>query len=103
LSKSKKNGSQYVTHSQCSETMSPIISDLKTIKNALVGENLLGGLVNQVSTMATKLDQVITEVDNAKNEKKEKKKISSAWKIAALSAFSALLGILLGHLLDVFW
>lgn len=100
-----KHDSSYVTHAQCSESMSPIVDDLKTIKNALVGQDLRGGLVNQVSTITTKLDQVISQVNeanhNAKNEKKEKKEISLRWKLAAFSAIGAILGILIGHLLDL--
>jgi hypothetical protein len=46
---------EYVTKADCAKNMAPINSDLLTIKKALVGDDLRGGLVQDVTYIKTTL------------------------------------------------
>jgi hypothetical protein len=47
----RKNDPQYVTRSECQQISTSIREELKTIRIALVGENMRGGLVKDVADL----------------------------------------------------
>lgn len=56
----KPSNPKYVSAEQCRQRQTlcstEVKAEIKTIKNALVGEDMQGGLVKQVTVMKTKLD-----------------------------------------------
>lgn len=42
------NPSKFVTHAECAKTVESVKLELKTMKNALVGEDMRGGIVKDV-------------------------------------------------------
>jgi hypothetical protein len=82
----KKGNADCVTHAECSQTMEPLLKEIYAIKNALVGPDLRGGLVNQVTGIQNKLDDVI-------KEREEQKKTNLKYKILTVSLAFTLIGI----------
>lgn len=92
---------KYITIEECQKCNGDLKDDLKTIKNALIGENMRGGLVQQVNELATTLQDLITDKSDEKKDVDDKKVRSQRWKIAAFTAFAGILGIFLGHFLQL--
>ena len=74
---------KYVTKSDCSDKMGAaaaqrtvILSEIATIRRALIGEDLRGGLVKDVEKLNGKVDQI---AENGKNSAT----LLNRWKIAA--------------------
>lgn len=94
----KKRNPGHVTHAECARISGDIKSDLKTIKTALVGEDLQGGLVKKVNDLKNEQEKnnelIQLVVDNNKKEKKQKQELSRFWKVtiggALISSFGTL-------------
>jgi len=98
---------------ECQKRLDEMKDDLRLVKSALVGTDMRGGLVNQVNTLSERLSDIITTqklTDNHRDaEKKEEKQDKRAgmdratrWKISIVGVISGLLGVIIGHLLDLF-
>lgn len=55
MSGKKENDPAYVTRRECTTMMQPLASDVKTMKNAMVGEDLQGGFVKTINDMKIEL------------------------------------------------
>jgi hypothetical protein len=75
--------------------MDPLRSTLETVKNALVGENLSGGLVQQVNNLNIRVANLITQGNEQKLQNKEKRENLLKWKLAAVGFAAVVIGYLL--------
>jgi len=98
----KKYDGGCVTRQECVEAMEPLRNTLETVKNALVGQNLTGGLVKQMSDLSNKVTNLITQREEEKSEKKEKHEETLKWKMAALGLAASFLGFLLEFVFNHF-
>ncbi len=64
MSKRQKNNPGYVTKVDCAEITSGVKGELKTIRIALVGEDMQGGLVQKVGTLQNTVDNLKKEREN---------------------------------------
>lgn len=86
----KKDNPGFMTHSECNSIMTPMMADIKTIRDALVGTDLRGGIVKDVADMKSGLkighnSAILTE----------------RRKIALAGVIFSLVGIIAGHFLDI--
>jgi hypothetical protein len=91
----KKHDGSCVTRLECAEAMEPMRGTLAEIKNALIGKDLTGGLVQQVNNLNSKVENLITQWNEQKEKNKEKRAANLAWKLAAVGFASAVIGIVL--------
>ena len=104
-----------VTHEECAKCNASLTDDLRTIKVALVGEDLRSGLVHEVSVLSLTLSGLIHRIDEDKacvqkstdvkrdkdqKEKDTKRESSTRWKIMAFTTFAGFIGIILGEILS---
>jgi hypothetical protein len=97
----------YVTHSECLVCSTELRVDIKTIKEALVGKDLLGGgMVQELSDLkrqfATVIEGHITDKADTKAKDALKHEDIVKWKIAAIAGGFSIAGIVLGALLAKF-
>lgn len=57
--------SSYVTTADCAAAMGPMVSDMKTIKEAIVGPDLRGGIVKDVADLKVQVSGIIKGEDIA--------------------------------------
>ena len=92
MPKDEDNPSPYMTRSECLSQRRPIRADITTIKKALVGEDLRGGIVKDCSDMKKDLKAVKKSINDANNKKEKKQELSLKWKlgltVALIGAFS---------------
>lgn len=55
--KAKKNPSGCVTHAECAKIVTKFNGELQTIKNALIGEDMRGGIVKDVAEIKNGLNR----------------------------------------------
>jgi hypothetical protein len=117
LSNPKNNPKDgFVTRTECALVSAEIKRDLDTIKIALIGSDMQGGLVNKVNDLSNKVvdlslsvkDRQNTEkqerVDDQQERRAEKTAKKAAWsneKVALIGVTGGLLGIVLGHFLNL--
>lgn len=85
----KRYAKAYVTEEICAKRVSEMKTDLATIKKALIGEDMRGGIVKDLADLILKF-----------NANEESKETSLRWKLIVFSAVSALLGTVLGIIID---
>lgn len=82
-----------------------MLKDIATIRDALVGTDLRGGIVKDVADMKSQLATMQCEEREEKTEKKKATKnkaiIMEKYKFAFISLGLTLIGIVVGHLLDI--
>lgn len=54
---SKKDDPRYVTQAQCAKQVKEVTRELETVKIALIGEDMRGGLVKDVQYIKTMVDK----------------------------------------------
>lgn len=64
----RKKDSPYVTKAECAETSGQIRDEISIVKKALVGEDLRGGLVKDVSDMKNDLKDMKKYINNQKTK-----------------------------------
>jgi len=64
----RKNNPAYVTKVECAEISGQIRNEISIIKKALVGEDLRGGLVKDVSSMKNDLKDMKKYINNQKTK-----------------------------------
>lgn len=83
---------KFVTRSECQSAMSRVATDIDTVKCALVGKDLRGGLVKDVADLIGKVDHII-------QANQESNSIRLEWKLAIFGAIVtsiiALVGIVI--------
>lgn len=94
MPRQKKNDC-YVSRQECDGAMEPLRSTLETVKNALVGENMSGGLVQQVNNLNIRVANLITQGNEQKLQNKEKQEKNLKWKLAAVGFAAIVIGYLL--------
>jgi hypothetical protein len=81
---------RYVTKGDCREAMSSVATELGTVKKALVGDDMRGGIVKDIAGLNGKVDDLI-------KAKQCGDEISLKWKLAifsaSISSILALIGI----------
>lgn len=95
---SRKKESKYVTLDDCARFRAEIRGELQTIKNALVGEDLRGGIVKDLATLRSTLESLQKSLDDMKGSRlsgKEKAAIISA----VIMALGSIIATILSHLL----
>lgn len=106
MSARKRKNGPCVTHEECAQAMEPLRTTLQDVKNAIVGKDLRGGLVQQVNNLDNKVTNIVTEFEaeraDAKKENEEKRKENFRWKLAALSFAFSFLGFLLEYAVNHF-
>jgi hypothetical protein len=89
-----------VTVEECQKCNNLITDDLKTIKTALIGEDLLGGLVFQVNEITASLqllkEKASAQAGHDEKEKDVKRESSTRWKLAVFTVVSGLIGVFIG-------
>lgn len=74
-----------VTKADCDVRMAPLGKSIDTIEKALVGDDMMGGLVGEVHEVKAKVDSLIKD-----------KEISLLWKLAIFSTgFTAFVAIVI--------
>jgi len=63
--------SEYVTKDDCVKSMAPIQSDITTIKKALVGDDLRGGIVKDVADIKATLKNTSSQNNGGGLDKKQ--------------------------------
>lgn len=71
-----------VSKAECRQRMAPLVADVGTIKRALVGEDMRGGLVRDVSDMKQELTGILYD-------RRKRESTRTMWKIAAFSAMAS--------------
>lgn len=61
--KSDGNPHQFVTKAECGQISSDVKGELKTIRVALIGEDMQGGIVKKVSDIQNTVDNLKSERD----------------------------------------
>jgi len=99
----------FVSRAECAAISTDLKADLKILKHALVGDDMRGGMVKDISNLTNKVDGIVANrvTDNtARQEEKKnellKTELSLRWKIAlgvaALGSLTAVIVEIL-HLL----
>jgi F0F1-type ATP synthase assembly protein I len=91
----------FITTEECQRCSSGLKDDLKTIKNALLGEDLNSGLVHQVTELTSTVKNITADKCKEDEEAEKRKERAQRWKLAAFTVAAALIGILLGRLLEL--
>ena len=98
MEKSKDNPG-HVTHAQCAQISGDIKSDMETVKIALVGKDLQGGIVKKMNDLTNgqkKNKELIQQVvDNNNKKQKQKQELSRFWKITIGGALASSIGTLI--------
>ena len=83
---SEKDNPDYVTKAECVQISGSINDELKTIKKALVGEDMRGGLVKDVA-----------DIKNTLNDQKQERELSARWKAAIYGASITSAGLVIAE------
>ncbi len=90
---------------ECEKRMSEWKDDLKLVKLALVGNDMRGGLVSEVAALTAQIADLVKSQNGTERKKiddeKQMKDSNLRLKIAVISVGCGLLGVLIGHLLDM--
>jgi len=82
--------------------MTPMLEDMRTIRNALVGNDLRGGLVKDVADMKSSLKSDRATDVAEKKEEKRKAMLSQRQRTTLISTLIGLAGVFAGYILDKF-
>jgi len=96
----RDGGSRFVTHIECQNISEDVKEDLKTLKKALVGEDLRGGMRKDFTEMRSQVDKLLANNKETKVLDKEKRVTILKLKIAALGFAFVLLGIFIEYILN---
>jgi hypothetical protein len=96
---------KYITVEDCKETREQILHELKTIKKAIIGDDLRGGMVAQVNNNSNQLAQLQEDfndfVNGREKEKKQSAELSNKWKLTIAGAILAAVSAAISSVIDV--
>ena len=90
--------SSYVTKADCDAAMTPMANDLKTVKEALVGPDLRGGMVKDVGDLKLQVAN-ITKADEVVAQQRSNTRIALI--TACISGAIAIISIIVGVIFHV--
>ena len=93
---------KFISVEECAKCNNEIKDDLRTIKNALIGENMRGGIVNQITNLENKISDIAAARACDEKEMEKKDDVKVRWKLATVGALVALAMFVAGRLLDFF-
>lgn len=88
-----------VTKDDCERCNNNLSEQLKTITNALIGEDLQSGLVKKFSDLETQVKIIVTQRDAAISQRDKARESRSRWRISAFGAAMSLFLFILGRVL----
>lgn len=91
----------HITMEECVKCNNGLKDELRSIKVALLGEDMRSGLVQQTNELTQTLKALTKDREEEKSEIEKRKERLQRWKLAAFTVAAGLIGILLGHLLDL--
>ena len=105
-SKDNDDPPEFVLRVECAQNVATIKADLGVIKNALIGSDLRGGLVNDVAELKINLANIAIEQNKLKTntsaENSQKKELSTRVKIAIISLIGVIITAFAAFLIH-FW
>lgn len=100
MSSKKKSNPGLVTRAECAEISGGIKREMLIIRNAMVGEDMQGGLVKKFTDLSEKLNTVVTmhNTEVAEREKREAKH----WKLklAVFGLFMTIIGFIIENIIS---
>lgn len=95
----KKDNPIYVTRAECARISSEVREDLEILKTALVGKDLRGGIVADISAVKAQVEELAKVQADMVAKEREKRETYLRWKIAAFSFLATIIGIIIKSLL----
>lgn len=95
------NPSQLVTRAECNRITGATRRELKTIKNALVGEDLRHGLVKDVGDIKKELGNLKTALNSEQEKVATKQQLSMKYKITISAAVISSMTLIVLKIIEV--
>jgi hypothetical protein len=102
MSERKKTDGGCVTRGECNSIMNPMLEDIRTIRNCLIGLDLKGGLVKDIEEMKSEMKSAHKESEEDKKAAKLKNIFNNKVKLALFSLVCGLVGYGVKYLIDKF-
>lgn len=89
----------FVTRAECETLCGGLKDDFKSIKKALIGDDLKGGLVLEFRELKNTVTSLVDNQTREDNEGKARRESFVRYKAALIGVTGGLVGVVLGYLL----